>query len=79
MMTINELLTHAKSEIVNLGIGETFLLKDLFKGYEWKRINQGDRSTLGTLFLNYVNSSESGERIEIITKSTGVREYRIKR
>ena len=32
------------------------MVKDLFKGYEWKRILRSDRLLLGTLFLNYVNT-----------------------
>ena len=49
------LMKKALNELTNLQSGE-FLLKDLFKGYEWNRISRGDRLLLGTLFLNYVNS-----------------------
>lgn len=58
MKTVNDLLEQAISETLNLNNNEVFLLKDLFKGYEWNRISRGDRLLLGTLFLNYVNSSE---------------------
>lgn len=58
-MTTNELFEQAKAEIANLHKGETFSLKDLFKGYEWKRIKQGDKSTLGTLFLNFARTEQS--------------------
>ena len=37
--------------------GEIFLLKDLFKGYEWNRVPLKDRLLLGTLFLNFVNKT----------------------
>ena len=57
MKTVNDLLEQAISETLNLNNNEVFLLKDLFKGYEWNRISRGDRLLLGTLFLNYVNSS----------------------
>lgn len=70
-MTANELLEIAIKETKNLKVDERFVLKDLFKGYEWKRLNQGVRSTLGILFLNYVESNPS---IEIV-KSTGQKEY----
>ena len=57
MKTVNDLLEQAISETLNLNNNEVFLLKDLFKGYEWNRISRSDRLLLGTLFLNYVNSS----------------------
>lgn len=59
MKAINDLLEQAISETQNLNNNEVFLLKDLFKGYEWNRISRGDRLLLGTLFLNYVNSTET--------------------
>ena len=53
MKTVNDLLEQAISETLNLNNNEVFLLKDLFKGYEWNRISRGDRLLLGTLFLNH--------------------------
>lgn len=32
--TVNELLEVPKNELVNLKVGEVFLVRDLFKGYE---------------------------------------------
>lgn len=75
-MSINTLLDRAIREVNNLNVNETFSLKDLFKGYEWKRLNQGEKSTLGTLFLNYADSET---KIEVIQKSSNQREYRIKK
>lgn len=56
---VNDLLNQAIEEANNLNSGEIFLVKDLFKGYVWKRIPVKDRLLLGTLFLNYVNTFES--------------------
>ena len=56
MPNINDLLSQAIGESSNLNKGETFIVRDLFKGYEWNRISRGDRLLLGTLFLNYVNT-----------------------
>ena len=56
MPNVNELLEIAISEISNVNPGEIFLVRDLFKGYEWNRISRSDRLLLGTLFLNYINS-----------------------
>ena len=56
MLNVNDLLSKAINETAQLNKGETFIVRDLFKGYEWNRISRGDRLLLGTLFLNYVNS-----------------------
>lgn len=69
MMGVNDLLEQAKNEISGLHTNEKFALKDLFKGYEWKRIKQGEKSTLGTLFLNFAQSSDN---IEIVQKTNGI-------
>ena len=53
MSAVNELLELAKNELVHLKYGEIFLVRDLFKGYEWNRISRSDRLLLGTLFLNF--------------------------
>ena len=55
MPNVNDLLSKAINETARLNKGETFIVRDLFKGYEWNRISRGDRLLLGTLFLNYVN------------------------
>lgn len=74
-MEVNFLLEYAIGELQHLKAGEIFYLKDLFKGYEWKRISQGDRSTLGTLFLNHVTSLSN---IEVVKKNGGLKEYLVK-
>lgn len=70
MININDLLQIAIEETVNLELGEKFLLKDLFKGYEWNRILRKDRLLLGTLFLNYVNSKENDKCIKTVEKTS---------
>jgi len=76
MATANELLARAVKETKYLHINEVFLVRDLFKGYEWNRISRSDRLLLGTLFLNYVNTS--GTNLEPIEKtSSGQQKYRV--
>lgn len=77
MQDVNTLLNNAIQEIKNLQQGEVFLVRDLFKGYEWNRIPRNHRLLLGTLFLNYVNTSRVA--IQAIEKtSAGQQKYIIK-
>ena len=73
-MDVNFLLEIAIKETINLKANEVFLLRELFKGYEWNRIERRDRLLLGTLFLNYVKSENSN--IKILEKtSSGQQKY----
>lgn len=76
MIDVNELLEIAIKEAENLMDAEIFLVKDLFKGYEWNRIPRNDRLLLGTLFLNYVNKTNG--KIKAVEKtSSGQQKYRV--
>lgn len=66
----NVLLEQAISETDNLIAGEIFLVKDLFKGYEWKRIPRNTRLLLGTLFLHTVQTDSALKEIKVIDKTS---------
>lgn len=55
----NDLLLQAKAELKNVPSGTTFLVRDLFKGYEWNKYPRNIRLVLGTLFLNYVENENT--------------------
>jgi hypothetical protein len=75
---VNDLLSIAIEETKHLKPGEVFLLRDLFKGYEWNRISRRNRLLLGTLFLNYIHTTS--ERIVPIEKtSSGQQKYIIQK
>lgn len=74
MPNVTELLETAIYEISNVNPGEIFLLRDLFKGYEWNRISRSDRLLLGTLFLNYINTANN-EVTPIEKTSSGQQRY----
>lgn len=77
MSDANILLEKAVEEVSNLRRGEFFLVKDLFKGYEWNRIPRNNRLLLGTLFLNHINSKECN--IDAVGKtSSGQQKYCVK-
>jgi len=48
--------------------GEIFLVRDLFKGYEWNRISLRDCLFLGALFLNFVK--KTGGSIVVFEKTS---------
>ena len=50
------LMKKALIELTNLQSGE-FLLKDLFKGYEWNRLDRNISLKLCILFLNVINTN----------------------
>lgn len=75
LSTVNELLDMTKRELANLKSGEIFLVRDLFKGYEWNRISRSDRLLLGTLFLNYIKNDNMGVT-PIEKTSSGQQRYR---
>lgn len=69
-----KLIKKAWQETKNLKEGEVFLLKDLFKGYKWNRIETETRSSLGRLFLEKVEKKKS---VEVIEKtSSNQQQYR---
>lgn len=76
MNDVNILLEEAIKETLNLEKGETFLLKDLFKGYLWNRIPRKDRILLGTLFLNQVNKMDDKEIKAIEKTSSNQQRYK---
>ena len=52
---LSKLLEYANKELEELNDGEVFVMKDLFKGYEWKRITRGNRTKLGMLFFEQIS------------------------
>lgn len=75
MPNVNELLEITEAEMNHLNPSEVFLVRDLFKGYEWNRISRSDRLLLGTLFLNYIKTTDNG--ISPIEKtSAGQQKYK---
>ncbi len=76
MSDINILLDQAVNETEKLIDGEVFLLRDLFKGYEWNRISRSNRLLLGTLFLNKI-SCDNLEITASAKTSSGQQKYQI--
>ena len=47
----------AINELAKVPSGTKFLVKDLFKGYEWANFSFTDRRVLGSLFSNYIETT----------------------
>jgi hypothetical protein len=60
----------AVKETKYLQSDEEFLIKDLFKGYEWNRLAIGERRSLGALFLNEVKNGHLKDAIRVTKKSS---------
>ena len=56
--SLNDLFEIAVKTINSLSPNEEFIVKDLFRGFEWNRIPKGNRTKLGSLFFSYVNSDK---------------------
>ena len=56
---MNPLLSMAIISLDNIKSGEIFLVKELFLGYEWKRLSWGERTNLGLLFIDQVRNDPS--------------------
>lgn len=68
-LSLSLLLSQAQAELSNLKPEETFLVKDLFKGYEWARISLNDRRNLGSLFLSVIKSNPK-LGVQVLNKTT---------
>lgn len=76
-VTANDLLPVAIEELKNVPQGTIFVVRDLFKGYEWNAYPRDVRLLLGTLFKNYVNNIDvSTKIIEMVKTEKGQQKYR---
>lgn len=71
-------LNIAIKEVESLSLNETFLVKDLFKGYEWNRLAIGERRSLGSLFLNEVRNGRLQNKVLASDKSSANQQLYIK-
>jgi hypothetical protein len=65
---LNDLLDMAKESTKDVNKGEIFIVKDLFRGFEWNRIARGNRTKLGSMYLAYAQNMGSND-IEALDKT----------
>jgi hypothetical protein len=51
--SLTDLINYSQTEVVNLLSGEEFIVSSLFLGYEWQRIEKGNRTRLGSVFFAF--------------------------
>ncbi len=65
---VNDLLAEAKRLLGDVPAGTEFMVKDLFRGYEWAQIPIRQRIRLGALFLAFAEG-EGFDLVRISEKS----------
>lgn len=58
--SLEELFKIAKVTATELKKDEKFIVKELFRGFEWERISKGTRSKLGAMFFSYSKNEGTG-------------------
>lgn len=57
--TLQELFDCAVNTVNQVEGGEEFIVRDLFRGFEWNRIAKGNRTKLGGMFFAYAKADGS--------------------
>lgn len=66
--TLQDLFEISKNTISDLKTNEVFIVKELFRGFEWNRISESSRAQLGSKFFNYANN-DGNSHIEVLDKT----------
>lgn len=53
--SLEELFEKVKITLTELNTGEEFIVKELFRGFEWNRIAKGNRTKLGSIVFSFAN------------------------
>lgn len=59
--SLNELFELAKEATHEVTSGEVFIVKDLFRGFEWNRIPKGTRTKLGSMYFAYAQNEGNND------------------
>ena len=65
--SLKDLFETAKLTINDVEKNEEFIVKELFRGFEWNRIDKGNRTKLGSMFFIF-SENEGNQIIEGIGK-----------
>ena len=68
MLSVNDHLQVCLKEMQELESGEEFMVRDLWKGYQWNRLPKADRLMLGRFFYDTV-TKQNPCPVEVLDKS----------
>lgn len=78
MYDLQQYLSHAVSTISELNPGETFVVRDLFRGYQWNQIPRNERLLLGHNFANpSMNPALKSGAIHALARKTEIGQQQI--
>lgn len=63
-----ELYNLSLASLSDVDSGENFMVRDLFRGFEWNRIPKGFRTKLGIMFFAYA-TEKGAKKIEALGKT----------
>ena len=66
---LQELFNTAVSTLKEVESGEVFIVKELFRGFEWNRIPKANRTKLGSMVFAYANGADGSLEIEPLDKT----------
>lgn len=66
--SLEELTEIVKATTKEVEHGEKFIVKDLFRGFEWNRISKSDHTKFGSMSLNFAKNEDN--KIIKVTKKT---------
>lgn len=68
-ISLEELVQMVDSTLPYVEVDEEFIIKDLFRGFEWKRIPKAMRTKLGSMILALAEGEKLSQNIEPIRKT----------
>jgi len=77
-MELKDLLNEALKQTKKLNSGESFMVKELFRGIEWNRLDKGLRMNLGRAFLFEIEKKTS-LKVEKLKKNAANQQIYIKK
>lgn len=67
--SLEELIQIVNETLSDVESGEEFIVKDLFRGFEWNRIPKAMRTKLGSMILSMAENGKLSQNIEPIRKT----------
>ncbi|MGL4912153.1 MAG: DUF1413 domain-containing protein [Romboutsia sp.] len=74
--SLQDLFNESVNTLSDLQSGEIFIVKQLFRGFEWERIQKGNRTKLGSMFFNYANNNGSSIIVPLGKTAQNQQQYR---